>query len=195
MLLISFGFGVNAQLKEVKKLQLIQENYDSILVDYQKRAKDSLSALKKSERNVIMERIESKILEKRKKEEYTQLDKIKNEELDLLNLKTPEKRIKCQSFQQFIMPNLLGKKTKYKPTISETTKRLEKEQPRQVSSIMTFVVNEEGFVKNVNAEGTDEDFNKELEITLYKVEKLLPACINGFFKSQKFRMPVTLNFK
>lgn len=184
------GFTASAQLKEVQKLKNIEKKYDSILVNYQKNAKDSLANLKKVERNKIMALEEAKIVERKKKEEYAQLDKIRKEELELSRKTIPEKSRKCEMDTNFQMPSLLNK-LKYKPTIDKTK---EKEKKREFISVITFQVTADGYVKNVKATGADEDFNKELELTYYKVEKMTPMCFNGITKTRNFRQPIRANF-
>jgi hypothetical protein len=195
LLFLSIGFVLNAQLKGVKKLKQIEKKYDSLLVSYQKNAKDSLSYLKKNERNEIMATAEAKIIERKKAEEYAQLERIKEEELeiDIKNLNIPEKYAKCNIGTDFQMPNLLVK-TKYKPTLSKKTKQnLEGSDKGQLNSTVHFIVTADGYVKKVSAVGINADFNKELELTLYKIEKLTPSCQGGIAKTARYRMPVILN--
>lgn len=190
LLYFILGFTASAQLKEVQKLKNIEKKYDSILVNYQKDAKDSLADLKKVERNKIMALEEAKIVERKKKEEYAQLDKIRKEELELFGKNIPEKSRKCEMDTNFQLPNLLNK-LKYKPTIDKTKG---KEKKRELTSVVTFQVTADGYVKNVKATGADEDFNKELELTYYKVEKMTPMCFNGITKTKNFRQPIKANF-
>jgi hypothetical protein len=191
--LLFFSFVLNAQLNEVKELQQIEKKYDSILVEYQKKAKDSLSSFKKRERNEIMAKKESEIVEKMKKEEYTQLNKIKQKESDLAKLNIPDKIVSCNG-TAFQMPNLLEKNTKYKPTPSKSTKENQQSEDESLTSIVTFAVTGEGYVKEVIAEGSDKEFNKQLEITLYKIGKMNPRCFGGVAETTRFRMPVKMNF-
>jgi len=199
-LLLSFTF--NAQLKEIKDLKIIEKRFDSILVAYQKRAKDSLSHLKKKERNEIMVLEESKIYERKKNEERLQLERIKDKELEIENLKLPDKFGRCEMTGDFKMPNLLNK-TKYKPTIIKNKQESKSGDNESLSSTVIFQITSDGFVKNVsangknadfNTDGKNADFNTELELTLYKLEKLTPRCLNGFTKTERYRLPVTMNF-
>jgi len=193
ILFLFLGVIINAQLKGVKKLKQIEKKYDSLLVSYQKNAKDSLSHLKKNERNEIMATEEAKIIKRKKAEEYAQLEKIKEEELEIDKLNVPEKYAKCNIETSFQMPNLLVK-TKYKPTLSKKTKQnLEESNKGQLNSTVHFIVTADGYVKKVNAVGIHADFNKELELTLYKIEKLTPSCQGGIARTARFRMPVILN--
>lgn len=189
--LLSFTF--NAQLKEIKDLKLIEKRFDSILVAYQKKAKDSLSHLKKKERNEIMVLEESKIFERKKTEERIQLKKIKDKELEVDNLKLPEKFGRCEMGGDFQMPNLLNK-TKYRPTTSNSKKESPSKDKESLRSTVVFYITSDGYVKNVSAVGENTDFNTELELTLYKLEKLTPRCLKGFTKTERYRLPVTMNF-
>ncbi|MCY0969095.1 hypothetical protein [Chryseobacterium wangxinyae] len=190
-LLLSFTF--NAQLKEIKDLKIIEERFDSILVAYQKKAKDSLSHLKKKERHEIMVLEESKIYERKKNEERLQLKRIKDKELEIENLNLPNKFGRCEMTSDFKMPNLLSK-TKYKPTRPKNKEESKSGDNESISSNVIFQVTYDGYIKNVNATGKNVDFNTELELTLYKLEKLTPRCLNGFTKTERYRLPVTMNF-
>lgn len=189
LLLLVFGCVINAQLKEIRELREIENKYDSILVNYQIKATDSLANLKEKDRNKIMVSKERKILERKRKEEYAQLEKIRKRELELSNDNTVDKNIPCQSSEQFKKPStsdLFDRKLKYKPTISKTDNR------KESYSEVTFIVSKEGWIENVNAVGTDRHLNKQLEITLYRIEKLSPACLDGFSQRTRFKMPVRI---
>lgn len=192
-MLFILGIVINAQLKEVQELKKIEKQYDSILISYQKRAKDSLSALKKSERNEIMASEEAKIVERRKTEELLQLKKIKAKELELENLKLPEKFARCEMGENFQMPNLLNK-VKYKPTVAKSKKGNSREGKKDLACVMVFQVTADGFIKNVNAIGENAEFNQELELTLYRLEKMTPRCLGGVSKTERYRLPVRMNF-
>ncbi|QQV02383.1 MULTISPECIES: hypothetical protein [Chryseobacterium] len=193
LLFFLLSFTLSAQLKEIRDLKIIEKRFDSILVVYQKKAKDSLSYLKKKERNDIMVLEESKIYERKKIKERLQLKKIKAKELEIDNLKLPNKFDKCNMNVDFQMPNLLSK-TKYKPTISKNKEESKSGDNKSISSSVIFQVTYDGYIRNVNAIGENADFNTELELTLYKLERWTPRCLNGFTKTEKYRLPVTMNF-
>lgn len=188
--LLSFTF--NAQLKEIKDLKIIEKRFDSILVAYQKKAKDSLSHLKKKERNEIMVLEESKIYKRKKNEESLQLKRIKDKELEIENLKLPNNFGRCEMTSDFQMPNLLSK-TKYKPTVPKNKEESNGDN-ESISSNVIFQVTYDGYIKNVSVTGKNADFNTELELTLYKLERWTPRCLNGFTKTERYRLPVTMNF-
>jgi len=187
------SFTCSAQLEEIKDLKIIEKRFDSILVSYQKKAKDSLSHLKKKERNEIMALEESKIYDRKRNEERLQLKRIKDKELEIENLKLPNKFGRCDMNGDFQMPNLLNK-TKYKPTIVNNKQENKSGDNESTSSIVIFQVTSDGYIKNVIATGENTDFNTELELTLYKLEKLTPRCLNGFTKTERYRLPVKMNF-
>ncbi|WP_160138149.1 hypothetical protein [Chryseobacterium sp. c4a] len=194
LLILFLGGIINAQLNEVKQLKLLEKKYDSILISYQKKAKDSLSHMTKKERNEIMAREEAKIIERRKIEEYAQLEKIKGEELGSDIFKLPRKYLKCEMEGNFKMPDLLVK-TKYKPTVSKVSDENLEGGGGSLESVATFYTTADGYIRNVNTTGENNDFNKQIELTLYRIEKILPRCINGFSKLDKYSMPVKMNFK
>jgi len=193
ILFILSGLTIKAQLKEIVELKNIGSRYDSMLIAYQKKAKDSLSHLKKDLRNEIMAAEEAKIFERQKEEERNQLAKIKSKELEIENLKKPEKFARCKSAEDFEMPSLANR-SKYQSTLSKK-KADDSTGKDHLSSLVLFQVTADGFIKNVVASGENRQFNTDLEITLYKLEKLTPRCINGFAKTERFRLPVKINFK
>ncbi|KAB1231856.1 hypothetical protein [Chryseobacterium viscerum] len=193
LLFLFLSFVINAQLKEVKQLKSIEKKYDSIVISYQKKAKDSLSYLKKSDRNEIMAKEEGRIHQMKKEEEYAQLKKIKEEEQELVKLNLPEKHIKCDEGAGIQMPDLLIK-PKYKPTVSRTTKQNSKGDNSELTTVVTFSVTADGYIKNVNAVGNDDDFNKQSELTLYKIEKITPRCIGGISRATIYKLPVRMTF-
>lgn len=67
-----------------------------------------------------------------------------------------------------------------------------------IKAILKFVVNENGKVSNVSAEGSDVGFNQEAVITLYKIlekGKWKPAEKDGVPVKSVFQMPLTMNFE
>jgi len=189
LLLLVFGCVINAQLKEVRELREIESKYDSILVNYQIKATDSLANLKEKDRNKIMASKERKILERKRKDEYAQLEKIRKKELELSNDNTGGNSLPCQSSEPFKKPNtsdLFDRNLKYKPTISKTDNR------KESYSEVTFIVSKEGWIENVNAVGTDRNLNKQVEIAVYRIEKFSPSCLDGFSQRTRFKMPVRI---
>lgn len=180
-----------SQNKEVKELIRIDKEYDSLLIAYQKKAKDSLSRLSKKERIKIMAEYESKKNLERQEKLLVQLQKIKKFENENSNL--PHQSLKCSN-GNIEMPNLLQKKSKYKATLDESLKN-NTVKNEIVKSVVTFVVTSDGYVENARATGNNEELNKELELTLYKIEQLKPFCENGYSMTRRFRMPITMNFE
>ena len=63
---------------------------------------------------------------------------------------------------------------------------------------MKFLINENGKVSNIIAEGSDFDFNQEALITFYKISekgKWKPAEKDGVPVKSVFQMPLTMNFE
>ena len=60
---------------------------------------------------------------------------------------------------------------------------------------ITFVVDKEGSLINIQATGSNESFNKEAIRAFSKIkEKWIPSEINGEKVAYKFRLPLTINF-
>lgn len=60
---------------------------------------------------------------------------------------------------------------------------------------LLFVVEEDGSISSVKAEGDNFTFNRQAEIALYLLpEKFSPAVINGKTIRYRFRLPLSMNF-
>jgi len=65
-----------------------------------------------------------------------------------------------------------------------------------VKTDVAFVVEKNGKISNVRAEGNNFTFNRQAEIALYSLsEKFSPAVINGNPVRYRFRLPLTLNIE
>ena len=65
-----------------------------------------------------------------------------------------------------------------------------------VKTNVAFVVEKNGTISNVKAEGDNFTFNRQAEIALYSVsEKFSPAIINGNPVRFRFKLPLTLNIE
>ena len=59
-----------------------------------------------------------------------------------------------------------------------------------------FVVEKDGSISSVKAEGDNFSFNRQAEIALYLLpEKFEPAFINGTAVRYRFRLPVAMDFE
>ena len=67
---------------------------------------------------------------------------------------------------------------------------------KMMKADLHFVVEKDGSVSSVKAEGDNFSFNKQAEIAFYLLpEKFSPALINGTPIRYQFRLPVAMNFK
>lgn len=65
-----------------------------------------------------------------------------------------------------------------------------------LSTIVTFVVERDGTISNIKAEGTDALFNKEAERTVRQVKsQWVPASVDGKAVRSYFRFPVSIRFE
>ncbi|WP_300349877.1 hypothetical protein [Chryseobacterium sp.] len=65
-----------------------------------------------------------------------------------------------------------------------------------VKTNVAFVVEKNGKISNVKAEGDNFTFNRQAEIALYSLSgKFSPAVINGDPVRYRFRLPLTLNIE
>lgn len=61
---------------------------------------------------------------------------------------------------------------------------------------VVFVVERDGSISSVHAEGDNFTFNRQAEIAMYLLpEKFSPAIINGNAVRYRFRLPLSMNFE
>ena len=61
---------------------------------------------------------------------------------------------------------------------------------------ITFVVERDGTLTQVKANGSNADFNREAEATVKGIKtKWTPAKVNGQPVRSRFRFPITMNFQ
>lgn len=65
-----------------------------------------------------------------------------------------------------------------------------------VKANVSFIVEKDGSISNVNAQGDNFTFNRQAEIALYSVsEKFSPAIVNGNPVRFRYKLPLTMNFE
>lgn len=61
---------------------------------------------------------------------------------------------------------------------------------------VTFVVEKDGTLTQVKANGSNADFNREAEATVKGIKtKWTPGKVNGQPVRSRFRFPITMNFQ
>lgn len=66
---------------------------------------------------------------------------------------------------------------------------------KDLKTQVAFIVEKDGSISHVKAEGDNFTFNRQAEIALYSVvEKFSPAYINGNSVRSRFRLPLSLKF-
>lgn len=69
-------------------------------------------------------------------------------------------------------------------------------ETKSIKTNVVFVVEKDGSISNVHAQGDNFTFNRQAEIALYSIsEKFSPAVINGDPVRFNFRFPLTLTFE
>ncbi|WP_234047667.1 energy transducer TonB [Chryseobacterium paridis] len=64
-----------------------------------------------------------------------------------------------------------------------------------VKANVAFIVEKDGSISNVEAQGDNFTFNRQAQIALYSLsEKFSPAIINGDPVRYRFKLPLTMNF-
>ncbi|WP_228376412.1 energy transducer TonB [Chryseobacterium sp. JAH] len=127
--------------------------------------------------------------------------KVRNtEDLDNLNL---EKKINPTADHSEIFP-FTDKTADYPGGINALRKEVANlfyseavfSEINPVKTNVAFVVEKNGKITNVRAEGDNFTFNRQAEIALYSLSgKFSPAVINGDPVRYRFRLPLTLNLE
>jgi hypothetical protein len=69
-------------------------------------------------------------------------------------------------------------------------------ETKTIKTNVGFVVEKDGRISNVHAQGDNFTFNRQAEIALYSVsEKFSPAMINGGPVRYRFQLPLTMNIE
>ncbi|RKS96393.1 hypothetical protein BCF58_2817 [Chryseobacterium defluvii] len=67
---------------------------------------------------------------------------------------------------------------------------------KTVKANVTFIVEKDGSVSNVHAQGDNFTFNRQAEIALYCIsEKFSPAVVNGNPVRYRYKLPLTMNIE
>ncbi|GAA5092660.1 hypothetical protein GCM10023210_21920 [Chryseobacterium ginsengisoli] len=67
---------------------------------------------------------------------------------------------------------------------------------KTVKANVAFIVEKDGSISNVEADGDNFTFNRQAQIALYSVsQKFSPAIINGDPVRYRFRLPLTMNLE
>ncbi len=68
--------------------------------------------------------------------------------------------------------------------------------PKILKTNVTFLVERDGYISNVFAEGDNQNFNRQAMIAVYLLpDKFKPAVINGTPVRYMYRLPLTMNFE
>ena len=68
-------------------------------------------------------------------------------------------------------------------------------EEKTVKANVAFIVEKDGTVSNVQAQGTNFTFNRQAEIALYSIsEKFSPAVFKGCTVRYRFKLPLTMTF-
>ncbi|WP_241489182.1 energy transducer TonB [Chryseobacterium indologenes] len=69
-------------------------------------------------------------------------------------------------------------------------------ETKTVKTNVAFIVEKDGSISNVHAQGDNFTFNRQAEIALYSIaEKFIPAIVNGDTVRSRFKIPFTLTFE
>lgn len=67
---------------------------------------------------------------------------------------------------------------------------------KTIKANVDFIVEKDGSISNVNAQGDNFTFNRQAEIALYSIpEKFSPATINGELVRFSFKLPLTMSIE
>ncbi len=69
-------------------------------------------------------------------------------------------------------------------------------EEKTVKTDVAFIVEKDGSISNVHAQGNNFTFNRQAEIALYSIsEKFSPATLKGNTVRYRFRLPLTINLE
>lgn len=69
-------------------------------------------------------------------------------------------------------------------------------ETKTIKTNVAFIVERDGSITNVEAQGDNFTFNRQAEIALYSVsQKFSPAVVNGHPVRYRFRLPLTMNLE
>ncbi len=73
---------------------------------------------------------------------------------------------------------------------------VDNESGEVIKAVVTFVVERDGTISNINATGVNADFNKEAEKVIKSIKgKWIPAKLGGQNVRSYFRFPITMQFE
>ena len=69
-------------------------------------------------------------------------------------------------------------------------------ETKTIKANVDFIVEKDGSISNVNAQGDNFTFNRQAEIALYSIpKKFSPAILNGESVRFSFKLPLTMNIE
>ena len=88
-----------------------------------------------------------------------------------------------------------GGATKFRQLIAENFREKKVQGQGKESCDLAFVIERDGSISNIKANGTNDSFNKEAIRAISKIKtKWIPAKINGELVRYRFRIPLNLDF-
>jgi len=65
-----------------------------------------------------------------------------------------------------------------------------------MKTTVTFIVEKDGTISNIKANGSNKDFNAEAEKSIKKIKgKWTPAKLNGAYVRSYFKFPISMQFE
>lgn len=191
ILLFSF---ISAQQRE--GLKLIKEKYapefESIIAKYESMATAKLSKKQTKELQSQKEK-ELNSLELKRNDEY--LAELSNIKLNPPVIHFDPKTIQPLDEKGEISPSYPTGINGFKQEIVDKFCAGNINAKGKIRTVVTMIIEKDGSIVDVKAEGTNDDFNRQAELAVYLTEyKWEPARIDGYPTRYRFRLPFNLNF-
>lgn len=188
LLFVNFCFA-----QQTENLKLIKQKYDAEIEKIEQKYKDDISNKNLKESVGILKMKKSvalRTLSFDAQQEYLdEISKIRPQIIPLDSSKIVKNEVGqilpvhpkgTSYFQNEVINNFYGDEIEAKGTIT---------------SRLTFIVEKNGSIQFVKAEGVNETFNKYAILAVYLTkEKWDPARLNGYPVRYKFALPLTLRF-
>ncbi|AZI70368.1 hypothetical protein [Cloacibacterium normanense] len=193
--LVIFSFGFSQQNDEFKRVKMYFDSQKQLInTEFQKKYNSETNLFVKEnlkkDYNYFIQKIDSVrnvaylgALIRVKNNEGLKNINAKNEEIEFQNVQTPEFPNGIDALREKVASLFYSKGIEYCKNELNTT--------------VSFVVDENGSITDIKAEGENISFNKQAEIAMYLISEKFtkPALQKGNAVKYAFRMPLSIKFE
>lgn len=198
ILLSLFGFATFVSAQQTAQFRLIKEKYDTQIENFNTICKkDLIEGLSLEVSRQIYKQCRDGVLAlnaNRNKENLQELARVKIEGTG--NIVDTSKFATISNVDGETIPEYFGGNTNFRNEISGNFDADAINGDGIFKSEIAFIIERDGTISNVNATGTDEDFNRQAELAVYLVKHNFSiARINGVPVRYRMKVPLTLSFE